>query len=123
MERQVKSVSKIAEFLIANIRTIGVIYAIGAGIAFVAVMGFFAWVSIEERKDRKKHPDEYDFDELDAGAATKEILLIGFIMAIGCAIVWWGIPILFFGLWVYAMIDEKFPQLTGTAEIDKETEE
>ena len=118
--------SKIAGFIALNIRTIGVIYAAGAAVTYVAVIAFWVWVYITERRDRKEHPEEYNFiyedgcDDMTAGT----VMLISLITATGCAIVWCFIPILLFALWVYATIEEKFPQLMGnmTEDIDKETE-
>lgn len=118
--------SKIVEFVSSNIRTIGVIYLVGAIIVFVGVIAFWMWVYITERKDRREHPEEYCFiledgnDDMSAGV----ILFMALITATGCAIIWWGIPILLIALWVYATFEEKFPQLMGgmTEDIDEETE-
>ena len=84
------------------------------------------WVYITERKDRREHPEEYYFiledgnDDMSAGV----ILFMALITATGCAIIWWGIPILLIALWVYATLEEKFPQLMGgmAEDIDEETE-
>lgn len=118
--------SKISEFIASNIRTIGLIYVAGAAVTFVAVIAFWVWVYITERRDRKEHPEEYYFiyedgcDDMTAGT----IMLMALITATGCAIVWCFIPILLFALWVYATVEEKFPQLMGnmTEDIDNETE-
>ena len=48
--------SNIVEFIASNIRTIGVIYAAGAAVMFIAVFVFWVWVYITERRDRKEHP-------------------------------------------------------------------
>lgn len=118
--------SNIVEFIASNIRTIGVIYAAGAAVMFIAVFAFWVWVYITERRDRKEHPEEYQYylengcDDMTAGT----IMLMALITATGCAIVWWSIPIMLFALWVYATVEEKFPQLMGnmTEDIDNEME-
>ena len=117
--------SKVATFISTNIPPLGKVYAIGAIIVFVAVVAFWVWIFIQERKEWKKYPEEKrEFVDNVDGLTLTEVLIMSAITATGCAIVWWSIPILMLTLWVYTKIDDNFPSLTGGAkeDIDKETE-
>lgn len=110
---------KIAEFIMQNIRTIGIVYLIVAVVVFVAVTAFFVWVARAEDAERELYPDEacYYPDEPTSTATTA---LFIFMMAAGCAILWVAIPLLFAGVWVYGTIVEKFPSLMGDMAEDAE---
>lgn len=103
---------KIAEFIIQNIRTIGIVYLIVAAVVFVAVATFFIWIARAEDAERELYPDEacYYPDEPTSTATT---VLFIFMVAAGFAILWVAIPLLLAGVWVYGTIAEKFPALMG----------
>lgn len=99
--------------MIENIRTIGIVYAVIALIVFVGVLLFFWWICRAEDEEREQHThDEYYWDEEEelGGAAVKLCFLL---IATGCAILWVGIPVLIFGVWVYEELQERFPELMG----------
>lgn len=119
-----RSVSKIADFITENIRTIGIVYLIVAAIVFVGVLLFFWFICKAEDEERKLYQyddnyEPYEYDDLN-GASTA---MLAFILATGLAILWVAIPVILAGAWLYIKIDEKFPQLTGLGDTDDESEE
>lgn len=115
---------KIAEFLSQHIHTIGIVYLIVAAVVFAAVIAFFVWIARAEDEERELYTeDEYYYpDEPMNGAETA---LFVFLMAAGCAILWFFIPVVLVGVWFYTKITEKFPELMGHMADDdnEETEE
>lgn len=104
--------NKIADFIMQNIWTIGSVYFIIAVIAFVVVAAFFVWVARAEDAERELYPDdEYYYPDEPMNAL--ETVLFVLAIATGCAILWFTIPLLLAGVWVYGEITEKFPSLMG----------
>lgn len=116
--------NKIYAFLLSNLTTIGLIYLIGAGVAFVCVLLFFWWICKAEDKERELYPDDaFYYPEETAGTAAT--MIIALFVAVGCAILWWGVPLLFVGVWLFEKVTKKFPKLMGDMadEFDKEESE
>lgn len=91
-----------------NIRTIGLIYVIGAVIVFLVVFLFFKY--IEKAEDEEQELARYD----DTEKLKKWMQnAVAFIIGLLCAVLWVLIPVVIFGAWVYYLITEKFPELTG----------
>lgn len=110
---------KIAEFITQNIRTIGIVYFIIAVIVFIVVAVFFAWVARAEDAERELYPDD-EYYYPDEPMNMLETVLFVLVIAIGCGILWFAIPLLFAGVWVYGTIAEKFPSLMGDMAEDAE---
>lgn len=99
---------RVADFLMANIRTIGLIYVIGAVIVFLVVFLFFKY--IEKAEDEEQELVRYDdTEELKKWMQNAVAFIIGLL----CAVLWVLIPVIIFGVWVYYLITEKFPELAG----------
>lgn len=113
--------TRVAEFIMGNIRAIGLIYLIGAAVVFVGVILFFWWIAKAEDKERELYPDDYYYsDEEVHGYMT---VLLALIIAALMAVLWVGIPIVLLGVWVYTTIADRFPQLMGNAADDFDDEE
>lgn len=111
-ERRVRWVIRIAEFIMQNSRTIGIVYLIVAAVVFVAVAAFFIWIERAEDAERELYPDDvYYYPDGPTDTATTALFI--FMTAAGCAILWFAIPLLIVGVWVYGEITEKFPSLMG----------
>lgn len=109
---------KVADFLMANIRTIGLIYVIGAVIVFLVVFLFFKY--IEKAEDEEQELARYDdTEELKKWMQNT----IAFIIGLLCAVLWVLIPVIIFGVWVYYLITEKFPELAGKLKGDDDERE
>ena len=105
---------KVADFLMANIRTIGLIYVIGAVIVFL----FFKY--IEKAEDEERELARYDdTEELKKWMQNAVAFIIGLL----CAVLWVLIPVIIFGVWVYYLITEKFPELAGKLKGDDDERE
>lgn len=114
------------QFITSHIRTIGIVYLIIATVVFVAVLLFFWWVCKAEDEERRLYTDDeyYYPDDTDGSAGTAETMCIALMIATGCAILWWGIPLLLIGAYLYGAITRKFPTLAGhTADEEDEREE
>lgn len=108
-------------FIAENIRTICLIYAIGALVVFIGVLIFFAYICKAEDKERELYSDDYSQEENAAG--TVATMCIGAMIALGCAILWWTIPILIIALIFMYVISKRFPNIMGNMEDDKEETE
>lgn len=109
---------KVADFLMANIRTIGLIYVIGAVIVFLVVFLFFKY--IEKAEDEERELARYDdTEELKKWMQNAVVFIIGLL----CAVLWVLIPVIIFGVWVYYLITEKFPELAGKLKGDDDERE
>lgn len=113
--------ARVTDFLMTNIRTIGLIYVIGAVIVFLVVFLFFKY--IEKAEDEEQELARYDdTEELKKWMQNAVAFIIGLL----CAVLWVLIPVIIFGVWVYYLITEKFPELLGKLKGDddeRETEE
>lgn len=113
--------NKIAEFITGNIRTIGVIYLIGAVIVFIGVLLFFWLIAKAEDNERELYPDDYYYSDGEVhGFMT---ILLALIIAVFMAIVWAAIPLVLLGVWFYSTIADKFPHLMGSMADDLDDEE
>ncbi len=108
------------EFIMENIRTIGVVYLIIAAIVFTVVFTFFVYVAKEEDKEREMYQDREFYDPDRDGNGMSQTLLFDFIVAAGCAILWVEIPLLLIGLWAYMTLTKKFQDLSGGLEDEME---
>lgn len=109
---------KVADFLMENIRTIGLIYVIGAVLVFLIVFLFFKY--IEKVEDEGRELARYD--------DTEEIKkwmqnAVAFIIGLLCAILWVLISVIIFGVLVYYLITEKFTELVGKLKGDDDEKE
>lgn len=111
--------NKIADFILQNIRTIGIVYFIIAAIVFVAVAVFFVWIARAEDAERELYPDD-EYYYPDVTMNTSETVLFALAIATGCAILWFAIPLLIAGVWLYSEITERFPSLMGDMAEDAE---
>lgn len=101
-----------------NIRTIGLIYVIGAVIVFLVVLLFFKY--IERAEDEEQELARYDdTEELKKWMQNT----VAFISGLLCAVLWVFIPVIIFGVWMYYLIAEKFPELTGKFKGDDDERE
>lgn len=101
-----------------NIRTIGLIYVIGAVIVFLVVLLFFKY--IERAEDEEQELARYDdTEELKKWMQNTVAFIIGLL----CAVLWVFIPVIIFGVWMYYLIAEKFPELTGKLKGDDDERE
>lgn len=109
---------RVTDFLMTNIRTIGLIYVIGAVIVFLIVFLFFKY--IEKAEDEEQELARYDdTEELEKWMQNAVAFIIGLL----CAVLWVLIPVIIFGLWVYYLITEKFPELAGKLKDDDDERE
>lgn len=51
--------SKIVDFFMQNARTIGIVYAVGAVVVFLAMTVFYIWVDRVSKKEQELYYDEY----------------------------------------------------------------
>lgn len=107
-------------FIAENIRTICLIYAIGASVVFIGVMLFFAYICKAEDEERELCSDDYSQEN---AAGTVATMCIGAMIAFGCAILWWVIPILIIALIFMHVISKRFPNIMGNMANDKEETE
>ena len=101
-----------------NIRTIVLIYVIGAVIVFLVVLLFFKY--IERAEDEEQELARYDdTEELKKWMQNAVAFIIGLL----CAVLWVLIPVVIFGVWVYYLITERFPELAGKLKGDDDERE
>lgn len=101
-----------------NIRTIGLIYVIGAVIVLLVVLLFFKY--IERAEDEEQELARYDdTEELKKWMQNAVAFIIGLL----CAVLWVLIPVVIFGVWVYYLITERFPELAGKLKGDDDERE
>ena len=91
--------SKIVDFFVQNARTIGIVYVVGAVVVFLAMTAFCIWVDRASKKEQELYYDEYYYP--DDKFAERMSVVVWFILSLGCAILWVGIPLLICGLIVY----------------------
>ena len=103
---------------------IGIVYVVGAVVVFLAMTAFYIWVDRASKKEQELYYDEYYYP--DDEFAERMSVVVWFILSLGCAILWVGIPLLICGLIVYTELEEHCPELMGdmtdrnTEEFDKE---
>lgn len=99
-------------------------YVVGAVVVFLAMTAFYIWVDRASKKEQELYYDEYYYP--DDKFAERMSVVVWFILSLGCAILWVGIPLLICGLIVYTELEEHCPELMGdmtdrnTEEFDKE---
>ncbi len=104
---------KVTDFLMTNIRTIGLIYVIVAVFVFLVVFLFFKYV--EKAEDEEQELAGYDgTEELKKWMQN----IVAFVIGILCAFLWVLIPVVVFGAGMYCLITEKFPELEGNFKDD-----
>lgn len=112
---------RVADFLTANIRTIGLIYVIGAAVVCIATFLILTYAAKAE--DEERELERYEDDE---ELKTWMLYTITFITGIICGVLWIFAPLIIFGVWVYFLITEKFSELAAKLKGDddeRETEE
>lgn len=118
--------SKIADFIIENNRTIVLIYAIIAALVIIVVNVYFWKISFELGKEIKEEIRYYDcYNEGEANFGKWIVRATGLILSIPVALLWCFMPLILGGLLLYDAIEQKKPELFGNMaeEFDKETEE
>lgn len=115
--------SKVIGFISGNWQTLALIYVIGAAVTFIGVFLFFWWICKAEDEEQELYGDEYYYPEDIDGAGTAATMAIALFVAVGCALLWVAIPLLFIGVWAYAKITEQFPELMGHMADDFDDEE
>ena len=91
------------------------IYVIGAVIVFLVVLLFFKY--IERAEDEEQELARYDdTEELKKWMQNAVAFIIGLL----CAVLWVLIPVVIFGVWVYYLITERFPELAGKLKGDED---
>ena len=124
VDEALERMSKIVAFFVQNARTIGIVYVVGAVVVFLAMTAFYIWVDRASKKEQELYYDEYYYP--DDKFAERMSVVVWFILSLGCAILWVGIPLLICGLIVYTELEEHCPELMGdmtdrnTEEFDKE---
>ena len=107
-------------FIVENIQTICLIYAIGASVVFIGVMIFFAYICKAEDEEREHCSDDYSQENAAGSVAT---MCIGAVIAFGCALLWWTIPILIIALIFMYVISRTHRNIMGNMAEDKEETE
>ena len=101
----------------ANAQTIGLIYVIGAVTVFLVVILFFRYIGKAEDEEQELAGYD-DTEELKKWMQNAVAFIIGLL----CAVLWVALPVIIFGLWVYYLMTEKFPELTGKFKGDDDEE-
>lgn len=85
-------------------KAIGIVYVVGAVVVFLAMTAFYIWVDRASKKEQELYYDEYYYP--DDKFAERMSVVVWFILSLGCAILWVGIPLLICGLIVYTELEE-----------------
>ena len=96
------------QFFMNNWHILLTIYIVGAVLTFIGLIAFFYWIGKAEDEDREMYPEAYP--EGNAGAFLSWVVGI-------------GAPLIFIGVWLFGIIDEKFPELMGDFGDDTEEEQ
>lgn len=122
--RTIKKDNNKAQKNLNDKNAIGIVYVVGAVVVFLAMTVFYIWVDRVSKKEQELYYDEYYYP--DDEFAERMSVVVWFVLSLGCAILWVGIPLLICGLIVYTELEEHCPALMGdmtdrnTEEFDKE---
>lgn len=107
------------QFFMNNWHILLTIYIVGAVLTFIGLIVFFYWIGKAEDEDREIYPEAYP--EGNAGAFLSWVA--GLAISVSLSAVWIGAPCIFIGVWLFEIIDEKFPGLMGDFGDDTEEEQ
>lgn len=104
---------KAVDFAVKNWRPLVLAYVIVAVAVFVGILLFFWFGWKETEREKELWPDfEYDYPE-ESGWRKVFVMCLSFFIALGCAILWPGIPLIMAGGILLVWIAERFPELFG----------
>ena len=115
---------KAVDFAIKNWRPLILAYAIIAVAAFVCILLFF-WIGWKEtEREKELWPDfEYDYPD-ESGWRKACVICLSFFIALGCAVLWPGIPLVLAGgillVWISGRSKELFGNMFETDPDDPE---
>lgn len=104
---------KAVDFAIKNWRPLVLAYAIIAVAVFVCILIFFwnGWKETEQEKEL--WPDfEYDYPE-ESDWRKVCVICLSLFIALGCAVLWPGIPLIISSGILLVRLAERFPELFG----------
>lgn len=104
---------KAADFIIKNWRPRVLVYVIIAAVVFAAVLLFF-WIGwkITEQEEELWPDFEYGYPD-ESGWRKVRAMCLSFFIALGCAILWPGIPLVLGGGILLVLIADHSPELFG----------
>lgn len=104
---------KAVDFAIKNWRPLVLAYAIIAAAVFVCILIFFWNGWKETEKEKELWPDfEYDYPE-ESGWRKACVICLSLFIALGCAVLWPGIPLIISSGILLVRLAERFPELFG----------
>lgn len=115
---------KTVDFAIKNWRPLILVYAIIAVAVFVCILLFF-WIGWKEtEREKELWPDfEYDYPD-ESGWRKACVICLSFFIALGCAVLWPGIPLVLAGgillVWISGRSKELFGNMFETDPDDPE---
>lgn len=115
---------KAVDFAIKNWRPLILAYAIIAVAVFVCILLFF-WIGWKEtEREKELWPDfEYDYPD-ESGWRKACVICLSFFIALGCAVLWPGIPLVLAGgillVWISGRSKELFGNMFETDPDDPE---
>lgn len=98
-------------------KTLLIIYAVVAVILAIALLYLFSssWNELSEEEKYMEYPE---------GAGAGMIAICSFFaICLLAAVLWPFLPLVLIGVWVYGKIAEKYPDLCGMGEEDKDEPE
>ena len=124
MREGVVVMKKAVDFAIKNWRPLILAYAIIAVAVFVCILLFF-WIGWKEtEREKELWPDfEYDYPD-ESGWRKACVICLSFFIALGCAVLWPGIPLVLAGgillVWISGRSKELFGNMFETDPDDPE---
>ena len=124
MREGVVVMKKAVDFAIKNWRPLVLAYAIIAVAVFVCILLFF-WIGWKEtEREKELWPDfEYDYPD-ESGWRKACVICLSFFIALGCAVLWPGIPLVLAGgillVWISGRSKELFGNMFETDPDDPE---
>lgn len=104
---------KTVDFAIKNWRPLILVYAIIAVAVFVCILLFF-WIGWKETEREKELWPDFEYDDPDeSGWRKARVICLSFFIALGCAVLWPGIPLVLAGGILLVWISERSPELFG----------
>lgn len=104
---------KATDFIIKNWRPLILAYVIVAAVVFIGILLFFWFGWKETEREKELWPDfEYDYPE-ESGWRKVRIMCLSLFVALVCAILWPGIPLVVAGGFLLVWLAAHFPELFG----------
>lgn len=104
---------KAAEFIIKNWRPFVLVYVIVAVVVFGGILLFF-WIGWKETEQEKELWPDFDYHYPEESGWRKAcVMCLSFFIALGCALLWPGVPLMVCGLAFMAWLSERSPELFG----------